>query len=376
MLNTNLFLTANDNHTSARIKIKNGAIVFEWPERFFNRKLIQTILQFSNTVLAKNYPLGLPIRFSFENTIQFSDKLTYVLFECICYQLIQSGHPVYTNIRPKYSINTHGYRSSPLWLLTTGKLSHIEKFTGKFNHEYYKLHFRTVLESQAKESVLSTLMDDIAIFQKPFDIKPEEREKITEVLIELIGNAKEHATGDCLIDFDISSKYFKRGVDGKNYRGINIVILNFAEELLGTSIQTKLCQGTGLSDRHQKVIQAYNLHKRYFGERYLEEDFFNIAAFQHKISGRMENYSTGGTGLTKLILSLEEDSDAYDCYVISGHRKLLFEKEYMKYNEDQWIGFNCTNDFLGAPPNLDLIQKAPFFFPGTAYNLNFVMEVV
>lgn len=376
MLKTNLFLAANDSHTIARINIKNNAIVFEYQGGFFNFKLLQTILEFSNAVLAKNYPIGLPIRFSFKNTIQFSDKLTYVLFECICYQLIQSGHPVYTNIRPKYSINTHGYQSSPLWLLTTGKLSHIEKYTGKFNREYYQLHFRTILENQAEESALSTLMDDIAIFQKPFGIKAEEREKVTEVLIELVGNAKEHATGDCLIDFDISSKYFKRGVNGKNYRGINIVILNFADELLNTSIQEKLCQKTDLSERHQKVIQAYDLHKRYFCKEYLKEDFFNIAAFQHKISGRMENYSTGGTGLTKLILSLEEDSDAYNCYVMSGHRKLLFEKEYMKYNEDQWIGFNCTNDFLGAPPNLKLIQEAPFFLPGTAYNLNFVMEVV
>lgn len=376
MLNTRLLFEANNSCFSSKVIIRDKAIIFECNDGRFDFNLLRSILSFSNTVISKKYPRGLPIKFLFKKTMVFSDKLTYILFECICYQLILYGHPVYININIRPTINTHGFQSSPLWLLTTGKQANISRYLAKFDREYYGLHFRSLLENQAEESALSALMDDIAIFQKPFDIKEDEREKITEVLIELVGNAKEHTNGDCLIDFDISSKYFKRGDDDTNYRGINIAIFNFSKELLGTSIQAKLCKGNNLSDRYQKVFNAYKLHEKYFGADYLQEDFFNVATFQHKISGRDKNHLTGGTGLTKLIISLEEDSDAYDCYVISGYRKLIFKKEYMKYNEDQWIGFNATNDFLGAPPNTNIIQQMPIFFPGTAYNLNFVMGVV
>ena len=129
------------------------------------------------------------------------------------------------------------------------------------------------------------------------------------------------------------------------YHGINIAILNFSQELLNTSLKQKL----------HLVRQAYNYHQPYFNEQYLEEDFYNIATFQHKISGRRGNTSTGGTGLTKLIRSLEETSDAYMCYVVSGQRRLQFKKEYMQYNEDYWIGFNNANNFLTAPPSPSLL---------------------
>lgn len=375
MVYTELFFESNKQFGLAKAFIKNGAIVFECDKVSFDGPLLRTIFRFINAINAKRYPPGIPIRFFFREKIQFSDKLTYVLFECICYQLIQNGHPVYIGINPWYSITTHGYASSPLWLLTTGKSADINKFSEKFHHDFYKLHFRRVLSNNAQENELSKLMDDIAIFQKPFNIKDDDREKIAEVLIELVGNAKEHSSGDCLIDFDISGKYIKQGVNGKNYRGINIAILNFSQELLGTSIKQKLCQCENLPDRYNFVRHAYKYHQPYFSAQYLQEDFYNIATFQHKISGRNGNVSTGGTGLTKLIQSLEESSDAYNCYVVSGQRRLEFKKEYMMYNEDHWIGFNDTNDFLHAPPNQELLTQNPIHFPGTAYNLNFIMEV-
>lgn len=322
MIYTELFFESNKHFGCAKTSIKEGAVVFECDREQFDGPLLRRIFRFVNAINAKGYPSGIPVRFFFRKKIQFSDKLTYVLFECICYQLIQSNHPVYVYINPRYSITTHGYSSSPLKLLSTGKLTSVSKFSDKFHHDFYQFHFRRVLCNNAQEDELSKLMDDIAIFQKPFNIKDDEREKIAEVLVELVGNAKEHSSGDCLIDFDISEKYIKRGVDGKNYHGINIAILNFSPELLNTSIKRKLCDCENLSERYNLVQQAYKCHQPYFGDQYLQEDFYNIATFQHKISGRSGNISTGGTGLTKLIQSLEESSDAYSCYVVSGQRRL------------------------------------------------------
>ena len=55
-----------------------------------------------------------------------------------------------------------------------------------------------------------------------------------------------------------------------------------------------------------------------------KEDFYNICSFQHKISGRKDVKSTGGTGLTKLIQTLEKMSDAHKCYVVAGKKVVNF----------------------------------------------------
>lgn len=374
MNHTDLLFKSNEHIGARKAKIKNKAIMYENDSAVFNGRTLKSILQFINGISEKRYPLGMPIFFSFKKKVRFSDKLTYVLFESICYQLIQSGHPVYIHLKPDYDIITHGFTSSPLWLLSTTKKGGQGKFCDKFHHDLFMLHYRKVFENSAKGKELSEIMDDIAIFQKCFNIKAEDREKITEVLVELIGNAKEHSSGDCLIDFDISETYLKRHEDEKQYRGINIAILNFSPELLGSSIRQKLCSGDDLPERYNQVRKALECHRPFFSEFYLEEDFYNIAAFQHKISGRNES-ATGGTGLTKLIQSLEESSDAYSCYVVSGQRMLEFQKDYMMYKDGLWIGFNEQNDFLNDPPNTDLLLNTPFYFPGTAYNLNFIMEV-
>lgn len=375
LIHTDLLFESNKHMGAVRAPIKGKKIVYESSSTFFSSKTLKSILRFINSINERGYPSGMPVFFCFKKQVHFSDKLTYILFESICYQLIQSGHPVYVSLEPEYDIITHGFTSSPLWLLSTLKKGSQENFCDKFHHDFFKLHFRQVLQNDAKEEELSIMMDDIASFQKFFNIKEEDREKITEVLVELVGNAKEHSSGDCLIDFDISETYLKRNEDTKQYRGINIAILNFSPELLGTSIQQKLCNGYNLPERYDQVRQALEYHRPFFSDHYMEEDFYNIATFQHRISGRNQNI-TGGTGLTKLIQSLEESSDAYSCYVLSGQRRLEFQKDYMMYKDGLWIGFNEQNNFLKDPPNSDLLQSNPIFLPGTAYNLNFVMEVI
>ena len=62
------------------------------------------------------------------------------------------------------------------------------------------------------------------------------------------------------------------------------------------------------------------------------------------------------------------------CYVMSGKRKLLFRQEYLTYNEDDWLGFNKQNDYLNSRPDESVFGRNQYMFPGTAYNLNFVME--
>ena len=69
-------------------------------------------------------------------------------------------------------------------------------------------------------------------------------------------------------------------------------------------------------DRYKKLLEAYNYHKQFFGSEYTEDDFFNIATFQNRISGNPNKEEVGGTGLTYLIKSLQEKSDSDDFVVI------------------------------------------------------------
>ena len=107
----------------------------------------------------------------------------------------------------------------------------------------------------------------------------------------------------------------------------------------------------------------------------MEDDFYNISAFQHKISGRKQLTSgTGGTGLTKLIKALQEISEAYRCYVISGTRALNFHHEFLEYNKDGWIGFNNDNNYFESIPQEGIATECFINMPGTAYNLNFIFK--
>lgn len=362
------------------LEIKKGQIFVRISQEKVDGFTIGKILKITDYIVnVKKYP-RIPVVFCFAaKDLNFADKMVYILFECVCYYLIENNYRVLIKMTPKPFIHTNGIETSPLNLLRTGKYDHIKKFEQKFENDFYGKHFRRVISNCDKDSKeLSILMDEIASFQKLFDIREDNREKVTEVLVELVGNALEHSMGDCLIDLDIAENYVKAGGEnGKKYLGINIAIVNFSEELLGSALTEKIITSKEeLPERYERVKDAYRTHKKHFGEKYSDEDFFNIATFQHKISGRAENVTTGGTGLTKLIKSLEEESDAYECYVISGRRILLFKHEYMKYNEDGWIGFNEENNFLEMPPSPSILDTTSIFFPGTGYNLTFVMEVM
>lgn len=371
-------IARNPANNGYRLKIEKGKAVFLIPQSVLNPKLACSMMRFADYIENKRKLGNIPVVFWFQApNVTILDKISYVLFECVCYYLIKAGHPVFVHLVPKPNILAFGYQSSPLNLLTTGDRADVRKYMEKFGMDIYKRHYRRIIKNCDKDRpALSALMDDIVYFQEPFNIKEESREKIAEVLAELVGNALEHTESDCLIDIDISNDHSKRDADpSKKYKGINIAIMNISSQLLGKSLEDKILHSNEeLSDRYKMVADAYSKHCSHFCEYYDAQDFFNIAVFQHKISGRSENDITGGTGLTKLIKSLEEESDAYRCYVISGDRCVIFKHEYMKYSKDDWIGFNENNDFMNEPPDYSLIQRLPLFFPGTGYNLNFVME--
>lgn len=368
------------NKKLKNIQVLNGKIIINITSTELNNDTIKIIIFYINYV---NHRLGkskMPIVFDFKH-IKLIDKLSFVLLECIIKSLIDvHNRRVEVTLNIERIILTEGIYSSPLMILANPYKNIIDKnhkFLEKFRYEYYKFHFRRVLkyEEYCDTDKLSKIYDDVAYFQEWFNINYNCREEISEVIVELLGNAIEHSKSDCLVDFDIAPNYTNKS--GESVCGINIAILNFSHVLLGDGICNKTTNPSNIckfGEKYLKIQEAFNNHKKFFSENYDEKDFFNISTFQNKISSRGENRPTGGTGLTKLIKSIEEKSENHSCYVLTGDRVIVFDKRYLEYNGD-WIGFNEENDYFGNKPNEVLLQRSNFYMPGTAYNLNFIMKV-
>lgn len=373
MYDVSLLIDANNRIQKRRPTVQHGGFVFKRDTQIFDDDMLVEFMAFCNKIIFGGYPKGIPVIVRFTKKVEFKEKLIYILFECVCMHLISKGHPVSLRMDVDLKINTHGFESSPLKLLESGTYSNISKFKEKFSKDLFGRHYRGIFPHSAKDDDLSIIMGDTASFQRIGNTKDEDRDMLAEVLAELLGNAQEHSLSDCLYDFDISPTYSKKG-SNKKFVGMNIVVLDLSRKLLGTGLKDKLENPLEtLPERYKQVIKAFERHKKFFNSQYGEEDFFNLAAFQHKISGRADNNCTGGTGLTKLIHTLEEKSDAYSCFVQSGFRQVKFKHRYMNYN-DGWIGFNESNNFLSSPPDAGLFQSSRIYLPGTAYNLTFVME--
>lgn len=354
----------------------------EGDTNIFSGIQIDNIIKTINAVHAKYGNMKFNINIYIGEVI-FIDKLTYVLFECICYFLVKKyGNPVQIFMKVESDIYTEGINSSPLIFLNDTTHKTIAKFPSHFEFDLYGSHFRKMIRcpDDEKTNYLGELDEQIDRFLKPFGIEQECRDQISLVIIELVGNACEHAKSDCLLDIDVAPNYKKMKnetlLDDDDYYGINIAIVDFAEKLLGSDIHNNVLseQREMLPDRYKKVIDGYNNHLQYFDADYTMEDFCNIAAFQKKISGRKEKFQTGGVGLPELIKSLEDRSDTYRCYMISGRRCINFYNDLLEYDKDGFIGFNETNDFLTSRPKQDVVTECLINMPGTAYNLNFVMK--
>lgn len=374
--------SSSDSKKPKNMCIKNGAIEILIKNTELDNSMITTIIRYTNYINRNFKSTIIPIRFILTDVI-LTDKLAYVIFECVIEAMMSVFHrKIEVYFKLKKMIITEGISSSPLLLLGNRKNKKLseknQEFIDKFNFDYYKKHFRRVVKypDYLRSDKLSKLYDDIAYFQKSFDINYDCLEEVSEVIVELIGNALEHSKSDCLVDFDIAPNYITR--DGDSVCGINIAILSFSNILLGDSIAKKMSDfhtNKLENTRYEYVKNALDNHKSFFDDKYDIVDFYNISTFQHRISGSKEKINNGGVGLTKLIKSIEDNATKHTCYVLSGNRIIMFKPEYLEYDKEGWIGFNKNNNYLYSQPDSSVLQRSNFFMPGTAYNLNFVMKV-
>lgn len=339
---------------------------------------IRKIIAFINSIKCRHKIDFIPIRIDLGERF-FQDKYTYILLESILHILIESFRcKIETIFNCKHNIFNEGIQHSCL-VFSGIKKEGREKFLRKYPKDINGTHFRRTISPEGPSQQISLLAQEIDYFLKNNFIVDECRNKIALIIAELTDNALEHANTECLVDIDITREYFKEHeiVNDGVYRGVNIVVMDYSETILCTPLREKVLKSKMMFEtkyaQYEELKKAYDFHSQHWSSQYGQDDFFAIASFQNKISGR-NNSCTGGKGLTELLNALQIRSDSYYCYCVSGNRMISLSKEYTSTGTDSWIGFNKQRDFFNALPDENCLQPLPFYFPGTAYNLNFVLK--
>lgn len=373
--------TCRDKYYKRRIRLStcndNGrklkCFLIEYHKNVITGTGMRDIIHLLHYTVVKYSALKYPIMLDIGET-SFNDKLVYIVLECVIHIVMEKYHrKVYICYKVTDSIWTEGFKYSCLNNVNDG----FDIFEKKFKYDLDRKHFRKVFTYQdyCDKKCLSKLMTDIRCFLKNNCINESSVDELTEVLIELVGNSGEHAKTDCLIDLDLTDDTYKSTVDDlDNYYGLNACVVNFSKELFYVPLMNKMKSSQEVNERHIWVKKAKNNHERFFSDKYTEKDFYTISSFQDKISGSIQKDKTGGRGLTSLISSLGEKASDQLCYMASGNRALFFYADHMRFNKEEFIGFNKNNDYINSIPEDGVIRDVDVYLPGTMYNLSYVIK--
>ena len=378
MLNLEMLLEENQfvsNEIAKHIHFNKGTAYYNMQTEKFDGQSLQKVIYVISYITKKYSGNRFPIVLNL-GKFYFSDKLVYILLECLCYYIINyRKQQIILNFNATHTIASEGIQFSPLIMLGVEK--DYNTFNKKFKFDIQMKHFRKLIDKKTRDNseYLSKLMHDVKGFLKFNNVDTKSCDELSEVIVELVGNAGEHGKTDCLFDLDITDNRYKFYKQEQNkYFGLNVSIVNFSEKLFNELLMERMKTVHNLPERYNYINQAEKVHKEYFNENYSLNDFYTIASFQHKISGSLIKRDTGGTGLTSLIKSLEERSKGHYCYMLSGNRIMFFSSELMKYDDKKFIGFNKEGNFLTQPPEMTIFQSIETYLPGTAYNLSFAIE--
>lgn len=320
--------------------------------------------------LDKTYNQKMPITFICSN-FEFYDKLVYIILECICYYLIEiKKQKIHVIIRAKHTIWSEGIAFSPLLYLSDPR-KYVEHFNGGLSGRHYRKIISVTPTDRGAD--LSKMMQDISCFLINNGVSEKSSSDLAEVLVELVGNAREHAKSDTLIDIDLTMSTYAKENDNNIYYGMNTAIINFSPVVFSAPLKEKIESELILPPKYDYVKEAYNYHKDFFDNNYFESDFYTISSFQDRISGSMTK-KMGGRGLTTLISSLEEQADTHLCYMLSGNTILFLIKELLNYDDKELVGFNLHANYLSELPDERVIERIQTMLPGTAYNLSFAIR--
>lgn len=305
-----------------------------------------------------------------------ADQAILTLMESIIYFVINKWK---FKITYRFSIkeNVLGYQIFKQSILF--KYNNKKIIIEEYNREYNKRitikgdHFRKVcenIEENRKGEFISVTMDEIDIFLKCFEFDDEYRNELAEVIVEIVDNALKHSNGDCILNLNVLKNNYQ------NYKYVDVTAVVIDDIFIGKEIVEYIRKDdkSEYSEKNKIVLEAYENHKKFFGDNYNINSFAMISAFQKYVTTRKMSKNTGGTGLTTLINALIEKSTHNFCYAISGNTNLIFKKEFLNLNENGLIGFNEDNNYIEMIPNEKVVSINKYDMNVNIYNLQFILK--
>lgn len=305
-----------------------------------------------------------------------ADQAILTLMESIIYFVINKWK---FKITYRFSIkeNVLGYQIFKQSILF--KYNNKKIIIEEYNREYNKRitikgdHFRKVcenIEENRKSEFISVTMDEIDIFLKCFEFDDEYRNELAEVIVEIVDNALKHSNGDCILNLNVLKNNYQ------NYKYVDVTAVVIDDIFIGKEIVEYIRKDdkSEYSEKNKIVLEAYENHKKFFGDNYNINSFAMISAFQKYVTTRKMSKNTGGTGLTTLINALIEKSTHNFCYAISGNTNLIFKKEFLNLNENGLIGFNEDNNYIEMIPNEKVVSINKYDMNVNIYNLQFILK--
>lgn len=320
----------------------------------------------------------------FDN-FDFGDKITYLILDALIYDLYsRTNFELYLDINnvQKQGVHNIGFTSTAIYNTGLKTGWYLDKKI--FLEEYRKSRinkntFRKLLTSEELKNPFaqSIIFTDVANVLNLYLNDEEWTDAISEVVSELVCNVSSHTEGDCLLDINFNDEIENEiAENSKRHTLINIGVINFSENKLFDKIKYNIKNNIYSANDllYKKVYDAYRIHESFFNERYDEDHFFMITAFQNHVTTRDIKSGSGGTGLTRLIQNIIGKSKDDYSYTLSGRNILFFKDKYLNISKDKFIGFNEENDYFNSMPDLDVVNKSALYIPGTVHNLLLIKE--
>lgn len=318
------------------------------------------------------------------NKAQPIDNLTITFLEYICYYAI-------TNLKYKVFIN-YKFNESVCLLNDSDTLlrylRNIPTYTDQFVSEYERQYKTYMVSTEIYKRAFST--DDInnnssfhsKLNQEIYEslgnytsMNEEQSLDLAETVTELVENAIEHGNSDCFLTiYSPDNPIHSKKNDGI-YHGVDVSLFNISKKHMGDDVLSKLENNDTEGQLHsvfEQVSIAHGNHRNKYNESYDNDSFGMLAAMQFNITGRTGVQDSGGTGLPKLIKSLQESAYLDGCYVISGKKGFWLRQEYL--DTEKFLAMNDSHDFIHDIPNKNTLLKLENGFPGTGYHLSFVFQ--
>lgn len=315
------------------------------------------------------------------------DKLSINLLELIAYHLLVNLNQkivfVYSFTKNIVTDQMEDNAFTHLGLSNYSKRLFVKKFLGFHKKSRYREFFQSEVGADLGP-LLSKVQLNYMVFCQMHGIKSATARHIGKLISELVDNSIIHANSSALVDLDIA-KDFSNSQTGMGVIGVNLTVLNVSHTLFFEGVKEKLeifnnhideYKKSELFETYNNINKAYSFHKNYFSQRYTENHFWEIASLQHHVSGRENQFSTNGVGMTKLIKLIQEFSDNDYSYIASGTAGIWFHRDLMRTvnAEHEMIGFNNENNFFKNIPDDVTLGYTKLFIPGTFLNLSFAIK--